>query len=124
MSQNSHPERPKYEPQFDAYKAREVIAQRIEYLGYNPDSELVEIMDDYEIEYEKARENAQKTWVKTHNVESPFNVGDKVRYRSQEYYVVSCKPLLAQHLLSKNKEDTGGLVCNYEEMELIETIEN
>lgn len=108
----------------DAYQ----FARHLEDRYWDPDAELVGILDGYD--EDAARKAAQKEWVRQHNIVVPFRVGDLVVHHTfngdQTFRVVEIRPdtahIVAQPTIPEpgapDYGDTGGWIIPAEKARL------
>lgn len=107
----------------DSYK----IAKSLEYAGWDPDGELVDILDVVgRYRYEAYKDHVYNSWILKHGVIPKFSIGDSVvfahRGRQETGEIIRVYPEMAQYTIHcpqhghvKKGPGTHGHIINFEE---------
>jgi hypothetical protein len=91
-------------------------AKEFENLGWNVNSQLVEILEDGDF-LEDARDELVKQWVRCLHVELTIPIGAAVSYRGIAGKVVGCDPSMAlYHVRTPDMKENQWMVCAAEEV--------
>jgi hypothetical protein len=94
--------------------------------SYDIDPSFCEWLDNLDYEYRRLVEENVRTWVKAHNPQPKYKVGESVvlsknlnreMNAGQTFYITGLQPEEANYLVWKDKKHNGGCVIAYERLE-------
>lgn len=103
------------------------IAKSLEYAGWDPDGELVDILDNIgRYRYEVYKDHVYNSWILKHGVLPKFSIGDSVvfayRGRQETGEIIRVYPEMAQYTIHcsqhghvKKGAGTHGHIINFED---------
>lgn len=81
------------------------IAKEVErYSSVQPDSTLVELLDNASYHLDRAHEEAVRQWVKHHNLKLSREVGDRVSTPWGEGKITELRPDIAQYIVTPDND--------------------
>jgi len=93
---------------------------------YNFTGDFINWLDDIDhFRRDKIEENV-RTWVKAHNIQPKYKIGDRVfvkkdlmmsKYPKGEYYITGYHKDIAKYTINKENKPNCGLLVEYEELE-------